>query len=292
MGISKRRNETMEFQLWFIAPISALISILVGFYFLRYINKQDSGNEKMKEISGLIKDGASAFLKREYKTVAVFVAIVSVPIVLFLPNPIWATSDPLKNVEMVLAYIFGSSCSALAGYMVLNVATKANAKVANAAQHGLKKAFPIGFRGGAVMGFAVVGVGLLGVSIVYFVTGDPVVVLGFSFGASSLALFAKAGGGIFTKTADISADLVGKVELGRPEDDPRNPAVIADNVGDNVGDVAGMGADLADSYMASTVAVMILGAVLGLTEISLVFGGLGIIASVLGAMTVRIGAKG
>ena len=290
----------MEFQLWFIAPISALISILVGFYFLRYINKQDSGNEKMKEISGLIKDGASAFLKREYKTLAVFVAIVSVPIVLFLPNPIWATSDPLKNVEMVLAYIFGSSCSALAGYMGLNVATKANAKVANAAQHGLNKAFPVGFRGGAVMGFAVVGVGLLGVSIVYFVTGDPVVVLGFSFGASSLALFAKAGGGIFTKTADISADLVGKVELGLPEDDPRNPAVIADNVGDNVGDVAGMGADLFDSYVASIFSTMILGLALNsipgvsgdFIEIPLVFAGLGILSSIVGAFTVRVGKNG
>ncbi len=290
----------MEFQLWFIAPLSALISILVGFYFLRYINKQDSGNEKMKEISGLIKDGASAFLKREYKTLAIFVAIVSVLIVLFLPNPIWATSDPLKNVEMVLAYIFGSSCSALAGYMGLNVATKANAKVANAAQHGLNKAFPVGFRGGAVMGFAVVGVGLLGVSIVYLVTGDPVVVLGFSFGASSLALFAKAGGGIFTKTADISADLVGKVELGLPEDDPRNPAVIADNVGDNVGDVAGMGADLFDSYVASIFSTMILGLALNsipgvsgnFIEIPLVFAGLGILSSIVGAFTVRVGKNG
>jgi len=290
----------MEFQLWFIAPLSALISILVGFYFLRYINKQDSGNEKMREISGLIKDGANAFLKREYKTLAIFVAIVSVLIVIFLPNPIWATSDPLKNVEMVLAYMFGSSCSALAGYMGLNVATKANAKVANAAQHGLNKAFPVGFRGGAVMGFAVVGVGLLGVSIVYFFTGDPGVVLGFSFGASSLALFAKAGGGIFTKTADISADLVGKVELGLPEDDPRNPAVIADNVGDNVGDVAGMGADLFDSYVASIFSTMILGLALNsipgvssnFIEIPLVFAGLGILASIIGAFTVRVGKGG
>ena len=290
----------MEFELWFIAPLSALISILVGFYFLRYINKQDSGNEKMQEISGLIKDGAKAFLRREYKTLAIFVAIVSTLIVLFLPNPIWATSDPLKNVELVLAYMFGSSCSALAGYLGLNVATKANAKVANAAQHGLNKAFSVGFRGGAVMGFAVVGVGLLGVSIVYLITGDPEIVLGYSFGASSLALFAKAGGGIFTKTADISADLVGKVELGIPEDDPRNPAVIADNVGDNVGDVAGMGADLFDSYVASIFAAMILGLALNnipgvsgnFIEIPLVFAGLGILSSIIGAFTVRVGKGG
>lgn len=290
----------MEFELWFIAPLSALISILVGFYFLHYINKQDSGNEKMREISGLIKDGANAFLRREYKTLAIFVAIVSVLIILFLPNPIWATSDPVKNIEMVLAYTFGSSCSALAGYLGLNVATKANAKVANAAQHGLNKAFPVGFRGGAVMGFAVVGVGLLGVSIVYFITGDVEIVLGYSFGASSLALFAKAGGGIFTKTADISADLVGKVELGIPEDDPRNPAVIADNVGDNVGDVAGMGADLFDSYVASIFSAMILGFALNnipgvsgnFVEIPLIFAGLGILSSIIGAFTVRVGKGG
>jgi K(+)-stimulated pyrophosphate-energized sodium pump len=179
----------------------------------------------------------------------------------------------------------------------MDVATKANAKAAYAARGGLNKAFPIGFRGGAVMGLAVVGFSLLGISIVYAVTGMPEdmevpPVLAFSFGASALALFAKAGGGIYTKTADISADLVGKVELGIPEDDPRNPAVIADNVGDNVGDVAGMGADLADSYIASTVAVMILGVALGLVEIALVFTGIGIIASIIGAFTLRTGVKG
>jgi K(+)-stimulated pyrophosphate-energized sodium pump len=180
----------------------------------------------------------------------------------------------------------------------LNIATKANAKVAYGAQGGLNKAFPIGFRGGAVMGFSVVGIGLLGISVVYLLTGDPETVLGFSFGASSLALFAKAGGGIYTKTADISADLVGKVELDLPEDDPRNPAVIADNVGDNVGDVAGMGADLFDSYVASIVAVMILGAALSLSgnvlyiQIPLVFAGVGIFASIIGSLTVRVGPKG
>jgi len=284
---------------WLIAPISALVSILIGLYFYRYVDKQDSGTDKMKEISNAIKEGASAFLNREYRTLAIFVVAVSVLILVLLPSPIWATTEPLKNVEMTLAYIFGSSCSALAGYLGLNIATKANAKAANAAREGLNKAFPIGFRGGAVMGFAVVGCGLLGVSIVYAITQDPEIVLGFSFGASSLALFAKAGGGIFTKTADISADLVGKVELGIPEDDPRNPAVIADNVGDNVGDVAGMGADLFDSYVASIVAVLILGAVLSTSagnqlylHIPLVFAGLGILAAVLGALTVRVGKGG
>jgi K(+)-stimulated pyrophosphate-energized sodium pump len=290
----------MEFETWLIAPISALISILVGLYFLRYVNKQDSGNEKMREISGLIKGGANAFINREYKTLAIFVVVVSVLILVFLPQPLWIAPDPLKNVEMVLAYIFGSSCSALAGLLGLNVATKANAKVAQAAKDGLNRAFPVGFRGGAVMGLSVVGVGLLGVSIVYWLTGDPQIVLGYSFGASSLALFAKAGGGIFTKTADISADLVGKVELGIPEDDPRNPAVIADNVGDNVGDVAGMGADLFDSYVASVFSAMILGVALGsitgntslYVQIPLIFAGMGVFSSIIGALTVRVGKQG
>jgi len=285
---------------WFIAPISALISILVGLYFLRYINKQDSGSEKMKEISNLIREGANAFIRREYTTLAMFVGVVSVLMLIFLPQPLWQTGEPLKNIALTLAYIFGSSCSALAGLLGLNVATRANAKVAQAAKEGLNRAFPVGFRGGAVMGMSVVGVGLFGISIVYWITGDPSIVLGYSFGASSLALFAKAGGGIFTKTADISADLVGKVELGMPEDDPRNPAVIADNVGDNVGDVAGMGADLFDSYVASIVAVMILGLALDsitgnaslYIQIPLVFAGLGILSSVIGALTVRVSKQG
>ena len=287
------------FEPWLIAPISALISILVGLYFYRYVNKQDSGNEKMQEISNAIKEGANAFIKREYTTLAIFVVVVSVLMLIFLPAPIW-TGAPLENVKLTLAYIFGSVCSASAGYLGLTVATKANAKVAQGAKDGLNRAFPIGFRGGAVMGLSVVGVGLLGISIVYALTGDPAIVLGYSFGASSLALFAKAGGGIYTKTADISADLVGKVELDLPEDDPRNPAVIADNVGDNVGDVAGMGADLFDSYVASIVAVMILGVALDLItgntslyiQIPLVFASIGIFASIIGALTVRVGKKG
>jgi K(+)-stimulated pyrophosphate-energized sodium pump len=282
------------FEPWLIAPIASLISILVGLYFYRYVEKQDSGTPRMQEISDAIRLGARAFLKREYTVLFIFVGVVSVLLLIFLPAPIW-TGNPLDNVALMLAYIFGSAFSALAGYLGLTIATKANAKVAHGAQQGLNKAFPIGFRGGAVMGFAVVGIGLLGISIVYLVTGDPQVVLGFSFGASALALFAKAGGGIYTKTADISADLVGKVELGLPEDDPRNPAVIADNVGDNVGDVAGMGADLFDSYVASIVAVMILGAALSLNfgtqyiQIPLVFAGMGIFASIIGSFTVRVG---
>ncbi len=285
------------FEPWYIAPISALISIVVGLYFYRYVEKQDSGTDKMREISDAIRTGARAFLKREYTVLFIFVGVISVLLLLFLPTPIWL-GDPFANVSLMLAYIFGSAFSALAGFLGLTIATKANAKVANGAQQGLNRAFPIGFRGGAVMGFSVVGIGLLGISIVYFLTGDPEIILGFSFGASALALFAKAGGGIYTKTADISADLVGKVELDLPEDDPRNPAVIADNVGDNVGDVAGMGADLFDSYVASIVAVMILGAALSLSgnvqfiQIPLVFAGIGIFASIIGSVTVRVGKNG
>jgi len=290
------------FDAWILAPLSAVVSMIVGLYFYSYVNKQDSGNEKMREISGAIREGAAAFIKREYTVLAMFVGVVAVLIAVFLPQPLWQAHDLVLNLQLPLAYVFGSFCSAMAGYLGLNIATKANAKVANAAQGGLNKAFPIGFRGGAVMGLSVVGVGLLGISAVYAITGMPPdqtipAVLAYSFGASSLSLFAKAGGGIFTKTADISADLVGKVELSIPEDDPRNPAVIADNVGDNVGDVAGMGADLFDSYVASIVAAMILGVGLGTNtnlyvQIPLVYAGLGILAAVLGALTVRVGAKG
>ncbi len=280
------------FEPWLIAPIAATISILAGLYFYYYVNKQDSGTERMKEICGAIKEGSKAFLKREYTILAVFVVIVGSLIGVFLPAPLWVNVNPIQNLTLALAYFFGAFLSALAGYFGMDIATKANAKAAYAARGGLNKAFPIGFRGGAVMGLAVVGFALLGISIVYAITGDPGAVLGFSFGASALALFAKAGGGIFTKTADISADLVGKVELGIPEDDPRNPAVIADNVGDNVGDVAGMGADLSDSYIASITAVMILGAIGGFVDVALVYAGLGVIAAIIGAATLRIGAKG
>ncbi len=274
---------------WTIAPITASISILVAIYLYFYINKQSSGTEKMKEIAGAIQEGARAFLKVEFKYLAVFVVVVAAVLAIFL--------DPI----MAVAYVFGSVCSALAGFLGMTVALKANVKSANAAKEGLNKAFPIAFRGGAVMGLAVVGLALLGLSAVYFFTNDPNMVLGFSFGASAMALFAKIGGGIFTKTADVGADLVGKVEMDIPEDDPRNPGVIADNVGDNVGDVAGMGADLFDSYVASIVAVMILGIALSdavvftsvsFIDVPLVFAGLGIVASILGVAIVRVGKNG
>lgn len=268
---------------WLIAPISAILSIVVGAALFLYVNRREIGTERMREISEAIKEGADAFLRRELTVLAYFVAFMAIALIVLLGNPIMA---PL--------YIFGSICSALAGYFGMVVALKANVRTANAARGGLNRSFPIAFRGGAVMGLSVVGFAILGISISYALIRDPEIILAFCFGASAMALFAKAGGGIYTKTADIGADLVGKVELGIPEDDPRNPAVIADNVGDNVGDVAGMGSDLFDSYAASIVAVMILGREMGPTwmNIPLVFAGLGILASVIGVAIVRVGKKG
>jgi len=275
---------------WYIAPVSAIISILVGFYIHDFVRKQDTGTERMQFVAGAIKEGARAFLNRMYRTLGVFVAVMAVVLLIFLPHPIWATDNIMANVILAVGYIFGSVCSAIAGWLGMDVATDANLRSASAARKGITKAFPIAFRGGAVMGTSVIGLALAGVSVLYFLTRDPNVILGFSFGASTLALFAKAGGGIYTKTADIGADLVGKVEMDLDEDDPRNPAVIADNVGDNVGDVAGMGADLYDSYVASLMAVMVLGQVLGgyLLELPLVFAGLGAFSSLIGIFVVRV----
>lgn len=267
-----------------LAPISAFGAIIFSIYLFFYVNRKDGGTPKMQGISAAIREGARAFLKREYMVLAVFVVVMATILAIAL------------GIEMGPVYIFGSICSAIAGFLGMEVALRANVRTAYAAREGLNKAFPIAFRGGAVMGLSVVGLALLGVSVIYFLTGRPELVLGFSFGASAMALFAKAGGGIYTKTADVGADLVGKVEMDIPEDDPRNPAVIADNVGDNVGDVAGMGADLFDSYVASIVAVMILGSSLGngqtYTGLPLVFAGLGIIASIIGVALVRVGKGG
>ena len=291
---------------WLLAPISALISIVAVLYLFRYVNKQDSGNKKMQEIAGAIKEGADAFLKREYRTLAYFVIVVAVVLGVFLPDPIWITKNAVNNLSLALAYLFGSACSALAGLFGMDVALKGNVRTTSAARQGIHKAFPIAFRAGAVMGLSAVGLGVLGISTVYGIgvargldaVTNLTIILGFSFGASALALFAKAGGGIYTKTADISADLVGKVELSIPEDDPRNPAVIADNVGDNVGDVAGMGADMIDSYIASLVAAMILGQALAATwgtkmmHLPFILAGLGILASLLGVVVTRVSKKG
>jgi K(+)-stimulated pyrophosphate-energized sodium pump len=284
-----------------IAPIAGLVSIAFAFYLYHYVNKQDAGSPRMKEISEAIKIGANAYLKRQYSTLAIFVIIVAAVLLIVFWNPENLTQGPAR----ALAYVIGSVCSGLAGYFGMNVALKANVRTANGARSGLSKAFPVAFYGGAVMGLSVVGLALIGISGLYYVFRDPEIVLIFSLGASSMALFAKAGGGIYTKTADIGADLVGKVEIGIPEDDPRNPAVIADNVGDNVGDVAGMGADLFDSYVASIVAAMILGATSILRSLSgtmtgqdfsfvtlpLLLAGMGIFASIVGMLFMKISIK-
>jgi K(+)-stimulated pyrophosphate-energized sodium pump len=284
-----------------IAPIAGFISILAAIYLYFYVSRQDSGNEKMREISGAIKEGANAYLRRQNKTLAVFVTIVAIVLLIVFWNP----GDIIQGPSRALAYVLGSVCSGLAGYFGMNVALKANSRTANAARSGLDKAFPVAFYAGAVMGLSVVGIALIGISGLYYVFGKPDIVLLYSLGASSMALFAKAGGGIYTKTADIGADLVGKVEIGIPEDDPRNPAVIADNVGDNVGDVAGMGADLFDSFVASIAAAMILGATSLLRSLSgaltgqefsfvilpLLLAGMGIFASLGGMLFMKIGIK-
>ena len=281
--------------------IAILISILalgVAALFYFWVRALPSSNKEIARIGTLIRKGANTFLAREYKILAIFVLIAAAVILVFLPHPIWR-GDVVKNITMSLSYIAGSVLSALAGKIGIFVATIANVKSAESAVKGIKPSFMEGFRGGAVMGLAVVGTSLLGVTVVLMLTGDASSVLGFSFGASSMALFAKAGGGIYTKTADISADLVGKVELGIPEDDPRNPAVIADNVGDNVGDVAGMGADLFDSNVASMAAAMVLGMALdnsigAKTNINMIFcyASLGLLSSIIGIISARIGKKG
>ena len=289
----------MESQLSLFYGLSFL-TVAVAFAFAAYlylwVKKQKTGNARIQEVSALIREGANTFMRREYKILAKFALVAALVILVLLPSPIWQ-GNPLENVAMAVAYIAGTVLSAIAGKIGILVATLSNARTAEGAQKGIKPAFLIGFRGGAVMGLLVVGFSLLGVAVVLMLTGDSGILLGFSFGASSLALFAKAGGGIFTKTADISADLTGKVELGIPEDDPRNPAVIADNVGDNVGDVAGMGADLFDSNVAAMASALVIAQSLSggaFANISMVFcyAILGLLASVIGIATARIGRNG
>ena len=237
----------MEFFLWII-PILALCALLFAAYKARYVSSASPGNARMQEIAGSIAEGASAFLRSEYKILAIFIVVLFVLISLFI------------NPGTGICFVIGAGFSMLAGYFGMKVATRANVRTANAAmESGMTKALSIAFSGGSVMGMCVVGLGLLGCSLIYILTGNYSILFGFSLGASSIALFARVGGGIYTKAADVGADLVGKVEAGIPEDDPRNPAVIADNVGDNVGDVAGMGADLFESYVGAIVSALTLG---------------------------------
>ena len=258
----------------------------------------DPGTPKMVEIAEAIKEGSQAFLRREYLTLVPFVLVVTVALWLLVDRYTGDSWVPRTAV----AYLVGTICSATAGFIGMNVAIRANVRATAAAMRGLNPALRIAFSSGAVMGMTVVGVGLLGVSILYIIFEDITYVIGFGFGASSIALFARVGGGIFTKAADVGADLVGKVEVGIPEDDPRNPAVIADNVGDNVGDVAGMGADLFESYVGSIIAAIALAAAAvastpgegwksDVALLPLLIAGAGIVASILGTFMVRSGEK-
>ena len=266
----------------YLVPVAAVIALLFAAYLAAKVSRQDAGTERMKEIAGAIAEGARAFLTAECKILIVFVVVLFVLIGLGVGN--WVTA---------VCFVVGALFSTIAGYCGMTVATKANVRTANAAKEsGMNKALSIAFSGGAVMGMCVAGLGALGVSLVYIVTKNVDVLFGFSLGASSIALFARVGGGIYTKAADVGADLVGKVEAGIPEDDPRNPAVIADNVGDNVGDVAGMGADLFESYCGSLISALTLG--VAVSEVSgvlfpLAIAGCGLIASILGTFFVRGG---
>ncbi|MCT4563852.1 MAG: sodium-translocating pyrophosphatase [Maledivibacter sp.] len=267
-----------------LAPVVGIIALVFAFVLTSKINKVEVGTERMKEISSYIQEGAMAFLTREYRTLVIFAAILFVVIGVGLKS--WLTA---------VCFLIGALFSACAGFIGMRVATKANVRTANAAKEGgMNKALSIAFSGGAVMGMAVVGLGLLGVGGLYLYFKDPSIITGFGLGASSIALFARVGGGIYTKAADVGADLVGKVEAGIPEDDPRNPAVIADNVGDNVGDVAGMGADLFESYVGSIISAITLGVVSTYVTnpvngalFPLVLASLGIVASIIGTFFVK-----
>ncbi len=264
----------------YISPIMAILALLFAFTLASKVSKMDEGTDRMKEIALSIREGANAFLTAEYKILVIFAIILFILIAFGI------------NIVTAVSFVVGAIFSTLAGYFGMSVATKANVRTANAARiGGMNKALSIAFSGGAVMGMSVVGLGLLGVSAVYIITGDVNVLSGFSLGASSIALFGRVGGGIYTKAADVGADLVGKVEAGIPEDDPRNPAVIADNVGDNVGDVAGMGADLFESYVGSIVSAITLGVVSfsGVSGIifPLVLSAVGILSAIIGTFFVK-----
>ncbi len=265
--------------LMYLAPVLGIVALLFAFVLASKVGREEEGTDRMHEISSAIRDGANAFLKAEYKILVIFAAVLFVLIGFGVD---WKTA---------ICFVIGAAFSTLAGYFGMNVATKANVRTANAARvGGMNRALSIAFSGGAVMGMSVVGLGLLGVGAVYVITKDANILFGFGLGASSIALFGRVGGGIYTKAADVGADLVGKVEAGIPEDDPRNPAVIADNVGDNVGDVAGMGADLFESYVGSIISAITLGIVYYSVEgavFPLVLAAVGILASIIGTFFVK-----
>ncbi|KKG12166.1 sodium-translocating pyrophosphatase [Methanosarcina sp. 2.H.A.1B.4] len=271
----------------FIAPLAGIISLVFAAFFAKSVLKEDTGNEKMQEIAGAIQEGAMAYLNRQYKTIAVVSIILAFLILILLDD----------GLKMAIGFLAGAISSAAAGYIGMSVSVRANVRTAHAASNGIEKAMSVAFRGGAVTGLAVVGLALLGTSGFYILYGNVDLVVGFGFGASLISLFARVGGGIFTKAADVGADLVGKIEAGIPEDDPRNAGVIADNVGDNVGDCAGMGADLFETYVVTSLAAMLLGSlILGTYENAilypLILGSVAIFASIISVFFVKIGKEG
>ena len=287
-----------------VAVIAGIVALAFALYLAMNVTRQDPGNEQIQFIGRAIQEGAQAFLRREYTLLAVFVVVVAVILALFIDFDITGRVGKVSPfpAATAISYLMGAIGSALAGYIGMSIAVRANTRTAVKAMQGLNPALQVAFNSGAVMGISVVGIGLLGVSILYFIFRDITVVAGFGFGASSIALFARVGGGIYTKAADVGADLVGKVEQGIPEDDPRNPATVADNVGDNVGDVAGMGADLFESYVGSIIATIALAAVgaaaLGastggwdgsLMMLPILVAAIGIFSAIIGKFIVRTG---
>lgn len=263
-----------------LVPLAGILALLFALVMANLVRREEDGTDKMKEIASAIREGASAFLLSEYKVLIIFAAVL-----------FFVLGFALHNWLEACCFLVGAAFSVLAGFFGMKVATLANVRTANAARtSGMAKALSVAYHGGAVMGFCVVGLGVFGASIIYYLTGDTNVLFGYSLGASSVALFARVGGGIYTKAADVGADLVGKVENNIPEDDPRNPAVIADNVGDNVGDVAGMGADLFESYVGALVSAITLGLAAYSTSgalYPLFLAAAGIIASIIGTFFVR-----
>lgn len=295
--------------LW-LAPVAGLVSLAFAAFFAFYTLKQDSGSEKMNAISGAIQEGAAAYLNREYRTIAIVAVIIAIILVVALGNAF--EGGYLDSGRVALGFLVGAAGSAAAGYIGMSVSTRGNTRVAQAAFSGVREALEIAFKGGAVTGLSVVGLALLGTSVFYIAFGGGShavdLVVGYGFGASLISLFARIGGGIYTKAADVGADLVGKVEAGIPEDDPRNAGVIADNVGDNVGDCAGMGADLFETYVVTAIAAMLIGGLmvnagnvasifpgiagnLTVIEYPLVLGAVAIFASIVAIFAVRMGEK-
>lgn len=270
-------------ELLYVAPAAGVLALVFAAYCMTSVLSESQGNQRMKELSQAIFEGAMAYLNRQYKTLIPFTLVI------------FAILYYISGYKLAVSFLAGAVCSAVAGYVGMISTTKANARTTEAARHSLNKALSVSFRAGCVMGMSVAGLGLLGVSSLYIIFRDPVVINSFAFGASAIAFFARVGGGIYTKAADVGADLVGKVEAGIPEDDPRNPAVIADNVGDNVGDTAGMGADLFESYGATAIAAMLIGnALFGINGVlfPLLIGAAGILASIVSTALVRTGENG